>query len=167
MIQQVVTPNNLGLTIKANHLVANKYDVQVDNASIKVSALGVIFADTSALISADAGNDLINGSDSKLFVDVPIKGVQIDGVTIAPDVNGIVNLTDNDINSVIDSSTIDLTLVGTQVSAVVKVSALAGNLITTQPDGLSVSPSSVRSLLDVQVTDAFGVPLYYASSTNV
>lgn len=171
MAQLVVTPNNLGNTLKPNAITPNKYDINLDNSTIVASASGVLSLNVSgasaALISADTGNDLVLGADSKLFVDVPIKGVQVDGVTILPNAAGIVNLTDNDVSSIVDSSTIDLTLVGTQLTAVVKVSAVAGNLVTSQPDGLAVTASSIRALLDVDVQDAFGVHLYYASSTNV
>jgi hypothetical protein len=49
VITQVVIPSNLGVTIKPNHLTANKYDV-----------------DAATLISGDAGNDIIVGTDGKL-----------------------------------------------------------------------------------------------------
>lgn len=41
-IKQVVTPSNLGLTIKPGHLAANKYDVNIDGVTIVADASGVI-----------------------------------------------------------------------------------------------------------------------------
>ena len=54
-IKQVVTPTNLGLTIKAEHITAGKYDVQVDNTSILVDGSGVL----STAISPATVNALI------------------------------------------------------------------------------------------------------------
>jgi hypothetical protein len=56
-VTQVVIPSNLGQTIKPNHLVANKYDV-----------------DAATLVSTDAGNNIVIGTDNKLFISLAIYG---------------------------------------------------------------------------------------------
>lgn len=41
-VKQVVTPSNLGLTIKAGHLAATKYDVNIDGITLVANGSGVI-----------------------------------------------------------------------------------------------------------------------------
>jgi hypothetical protein len=47
-ITQVVIPQNLGTTIKPNHLVANKYDVQIDNDTLTANGTGLISVNTTS-----------------------------------------------------------------------------------------------------------------------
>jgi hypothetical protein len=171
MTKNTLIPSNIGKTIKPNAVEAGKFDVNLDGTTLKADAAGQISVNGQALsanlISSDIPNDLTAGVDGKLKTVVTIKGVAVDGVTLVPNVLGIVNITDLDITGVSDSSTVDLSLVGTTVSASVIISSSLGNLLKISPTGLEVSPSDIRTaVFDVEVQDAFGVFLYYASSTN-
>jgi hypothetical protein len=63
-----------------------------------------------------------------------INGVKVDGVTLVPDALGYVNVTDNDVTGIADSSSIDLTLTGTVVAGVIKTT----NSVTTNGDTTAV-----------------------------
>lgn len=114
-------------------------------------AAGVLTAD--AIIDPNATNALV-ANPGGLFVDVPVKGVRVDGVLLAPDVNGIVNVTDNDINAILDTNSVNLTLVGNQLQADILVDPMAGNALVVNPAGLFV-PGLCDQLTGVDtVTDA-------------
>lgn len=114
------------------------------------TALGALAAGTQGVDNVDSyvGADCLTHK----LPTIPIKGVKVDGVTIVPDALGIVNLTDNDINSILDSSTVDLTLVGTELTAAVKISTTGANLLTAAADGLSVDCENVQDCVSTLFT---------------
>jgi hypothetical protein len=77
-------------------------------------------AETLATGTAATNKKLINKQDLDAFANTKISGVKVDGLTLIPDANGYVNVTDNDVTGISDSSSVDLTLVGTTVSGVIK-----------------------------------------------
>lgn len=64
-----------------------------------------------------------------------------------------------------DTASVDLELAAGVVTANVKVSATAGNQLTENADGMYVAPRGPIAL-DLEIQDAFGTVIGYASTTN-
>jgi hypothetical protein len=158
MTQQVITPTNLGLTIKPAHLAASKYDVQIDGATIKASPTGELSVDTSKLditvVSADAGQVLVAGTDKgalltkETFQDLVGDMVvdATDGLTYDDAIGALTAAVTSALGT--DSDNIDMTVTlsgtgGLNIKATVILDPSTDNYITSSTAGLKVSKKTI------------------------
>lgn len=164
-------------------------NVNIDSATLVKDAAGVISVDSAAMISADANNSIIVGTDGKLYSsavamindDQVLTGDNTGSATVtmtpttvadpsnpaASQVNYTVKVdvkkdpaADNQVSistagvyvpkgaglTVTDTTTVDLTLASGDLSADVKISPTAGNLLKTDAGGLLVAPAGKVTL---------------------
>lgn len=107
MAINVVTPGNLGVTLKPAHLAAGKYDVQVDNVTVLASVLGLITADytNAGFVSAVEGLENLTtfsksgnsytytresgATDTGTFVDTVVLSTNPTLKTLTATINGV------------------------------------------------------------------------------
>lgn len=159
MSQNVVIPSNLGKTLLAHHLDANKYDVQIDGTTLVADAAGKISVDTAALgvvvVSADAGNVLTAGTDTGAFIDNEAIQDAIgqlvisatDGLTYDDALNALTAAVASATGQDTDSIAMGVSLVGgvLTIQAKVIVDPAANNLLTVTANGLMVDASAVAA----------------------
>ena len=160
MANQVVTPDNLGKTIKAAAIVAGKYDVNIDNSSIMADANGVLSVDSSnisvVVVSADAGQVLVAGSDAgalltkEMFQDLvgDMVANATDGLTYDDAIGALTAAVASAIGT--DTASVDISVSlsaagALSIKAAVKISAVADNILVGNADGLYVSGNAIAS----------------------
>jgi hypothetical protein len=157
MTQQVITPANLGLTLKPTHLAANKYDVQIDGATIKASPSGELSVDTSKLnivvVSADTGQVLTEGTDKgalltkETFQDLvgDMVADATDGLTYDDAIGALTAAVTSALGTDTDNIDMSVTLSSTGVLNI-KASVIldpTDNYITSSTAGLKVSKKTI------------------------
>ena len=159
MSQQVVIPSNLGQTIKAHHLAANKFDVQIDNDTLVADAAGKISVDTAALnvvvVSTDAGQVLSAGTDGgalftqEVFEDLVGDMVvsATDGLTYDDAIGALTAAVAAATGTNTDSISMGVSLTGgvLDIQAKVIIDPVATNLLTVSAAGLLVDASAVAA----------------------
>lgn len=159
MSQTVIVPANIGNTIKAHHLAANKYDVQIDGTTIKATASGELSVDTTSLnvviVSADAGQVLTAGSDGGAYIDN--EAIQdavgdlvisaTDGLTYDDALNSLSAAVASAMGTDTDSIAMGVSLNAgvLNITAKVKIDPSANNLITLTSNGLMVDSAAVAA----------------------
>lgn len=139
------TPSTVSIPVAALLPVTTDATISGDGAA---TPLGVNF-------SADAGNAAIAGTDGGVFVPA-----------VAATTNTLVNDGTNTLTSTVDGVAADADIINAvALAAGATAGTIKGTVNGVDSTDLDLGPL-VRPLLDVEVTDAFGVVLYYASSTN-
>jgi hypothetical protein len=106
-----------------------------DNNGITVSVTnGSALIGIGLLLSADAGNSAVFGTDGGLLVPA----------VVAPVIP---------IQTATDTATVDHVITGTDLTSNVKISATAGNLIVANADGIYVSSDLFQTVLDTATVD--------------
>lgn len=159
MSQQVIIPSNLGKTLKAHHLAANKYDVQIDGDTLTVDAAGKISVDTAALniviVSTDAGQVINTGTDGgALFTKETFEDLvgdmvvsATDGLTYDDAIGALTAAVASATGGNTDSVAVNASLSGgvLTIEAKVIIDPVATNLLTVTSDGLLVDVAAIAA----------------------
>ena len=164
-MKQVVTPSNLGLSIKAAHLAANKFDVNIDSTTIVASVLGVLSANytNAGFVQAVKDNetetsfDQIGNSyvftretgitDTGSFVETVALTVDSIGKTIQVTVNGV------------ESSEVDISALYADINVdTVTWDAPTYVLTLTETDG-TVHTLNLAALIAITTADSLTITL--------
>lgn len=183
MAVNVVTPSNLGASIKPNAVVANKYDVNVDAATIIIDGAGVVKAnltnaaydtmvksfetDTTFVQISPGVYAYTNEAGIVTNLNIPAdkflanasynSATQILVLTMTD--TSVINVPLADLIpvAVTSSSSINVTGNGTSatpLTATAKLSATAGNQLVVNPDGLFVPAPGAFSETSLTTTDS-------------
>lgn len=155
----LVVAGSANVTVSGSGSPANPFSVSVDSGEaiqVTVSDTGSLDltltgTDISGVVvpSADPNNCTVLGTDGGVFTPCPAAiVVQGDGTTTtvtgtgaAGDPYVVTALASGDQTTVSDTSSLDLTLAGTNISGVVVLSPNAGNQVTNPGNGLYVPPA--------------------------
>ncbi len=149
-IKKVVTPSNLGKTIKAAHLEAKKYDVHIDNSTIVAAADGKL--------SAKGGESI---------TPTVVTGHEI--ATILDNVTGVSKSLKETIISVVDATnTLTITpedgvaIVSTKIATVVNTVDNTAKTLTTTVNGIASTPVDISAFYaDINVDKVEWTPAVY------
>lgn len=138
-IQPTVIPSNLGKTIKPQHLALNKFDVNIDNASIVADANGMLTAvGTSITPTVTVGHDIATLLNSATGVSTQLKE------TIIKVIDAVNTVT------ITDEAGVDK--VSTKISTIVNTFDPVAKTFVTTINGVASNISDVSAqYLDIKV----------------
>jgi hypothetical protein len=195
MAVNVVTPGNLGLSIKPAAVTAGKYDVNVDNTTITISALGVVkanltnaqydamvksFETKTTLVNTAAGvYTYTNEAGVVTTINIPADKFLANStyssatktLTLTLSDSSVINVPLNDLVPVTVASSSSIAVTGdgtsaTPLTAATKISATAGNQLVVNGTGLYVPAAATAAQTPLTAIDSDSIDFGTSGTDN-
>ena len=175
---RVVTPTDIGNTIKLGLKVPHTYDVDVSALELPEQVIDVILQGTILAVQTTGGEKAVDLAPMlpQVVLDTVLKNVEKQGNNIVFTVGNKDNDENNntfnvDVADLLPVVADEQSITGTGIEAnklAVKLVAGADNLITKSGDGITVSKAAIQDMLPKEVViPARDVRLVNASGTSV